>query len=508
MKKPFLGMQSKIMLFAVPFILVFVGLLSLVTLEREKGFALENATQQAIGIARSAGLLFTNARIYEEMGMMDSAGISDYLEFFMADRMQQEPRIRAFMVLNPQGQVVAHSDVALYGFVDTSPDTQQALQSRTMQSSRRKTAQGKEYLAIRVPLAIGSKFWGVCGIDFSLEKMHADIRALQQEIFVVGAFFLLISLPVVWLGGRHFVRPVRRLTQTINTITVRGDVYTPLPMLPVRDDEIGTLQTSFIWMIERLRAAEEQRQKDIEGIVQTAKLATVGQLASGVAHEINNPLGGVILCFNNLIEGGMDDTMRHQHEQVITQGLEKIRVIVKELLHFARPAPLEIGEAKLSALFDHCLALAEYPLTRQGVRVLREIEPDLPPVQLDAAKIGQVLVNLLLNAAQAFEAQAADGSVKAVLLRACREGDQLCLMVADTGKGISPSHAAHIFDPFFTTKAPDKGTGLGLAVSRNIVVQHSGTLSLATDTPQAEGILFKGAVFVLRIPFHKTAQPV
>ncbi|MDD2967861.1 MAG: ATP-binding protein [Desulfovibrionaceae bacterium] len=503
MKRPFLGMQGKIMLLAVPFIVIFVGLLSLVTLEREKGFALENAMQQAIGIARSAGLLFTNARIYEEMGMMDSAGISDYLEFFMADRMQQEPRIRAFMVINPQGQVLAHSDVALYGLVDSGQDTQQALHTKTMQAARRKTAQGQEYLAVRVPLAIGSKFWGVCGIDFSLEKMHADIRALQQEIIIVGAVFLFFSLPVIWLGGRHFVRPVRRLTQAINAITVRGDVHTPLPALPARDDEIGTLQTSFFWMITRLRAAEEQRQKDIEGIVQTAKLATVGQLASGVAHEINNPLGGVILCFNNLVEGGMDENMRRQHEQVITQGLEKIRVIVKELLHFARPAPLEIGEADVQTLFAHCLALAEYPLTRQGVRVLREIEPNLPAVRLDAAKMGQVLVNLLLNAAQAFETQGADAAGKAVLLRACRDGERLCLMVADTGKGISSDHAAHIFDPFFTTKAPDKGTGLGLAVSRNIVVQHGGTLTLELGAPQAEGIVFGGAVFAIRIPFSK-----
>ena len=144
--------------------------------------------------------------------------------------------------------------------------------------------------------------------------------------------FFFISLFTV--AGRHLVVPIRRLTNTMNTITIQGEVKRNIPELPKREDEIGALQNSFVWMLARLHEAEEERRRSVEGMLQAEKLAAVGQLASGLAHEINNPLGGITLCFHNLCDGyedgSMDAAMRAQHIDVINKSLEKIRLTVSD----------------------------------------------------------------------------------------------------------------------------------------------------------------------------------
>lgn len=499
-----LGMQAKFIIFAVPCIALFSGIISLITIHREEEFALSSTTQQGLSIARTSAVLFTNARIYEELGMIDTSGMSDYLEFFVADIMRIDPRIIHFMVLDKGGRVIAHNNLREYGKLYKDNETQMLLGATEAQVTHHAVPGEEPYLDIAVPLAIGSKHWGLCRIGFSLSQMYQSIDELRTEVLGIGAVLLLVSLVGVWYAGRHFVQPIHILTRTMNNITAQGDLATPVPALPRRDDEIGALQASFLWMIRRLREVERQRLRDMEGMHQTEKLATIGQLASGVAHEINNPLGGVILCFRNLIEGsnggGMDAPTRRQLEDVINQSLEKIRRTVSELLRFARPAPLAVGEASVDELFDRCLALTDYTLSRRGIRLTRSVMPDMPRVCIDTDKMGQVLLNLLLNAADSMQ------SGGQLLLDARIETGALVITVCDSGSGVPEECRERIFDPFFTTKAPGKGTGLGLAVSRNIVAQHGGTLTLETDATHhfsADGTALHGAAFVIRIPLSR-----
>lgn len=509
-----MGMQGKFIVFAVPCIAVFAFLVGFVTVQREESMLLRSATQQGLGIARISAVLFTNARIYEELDMADPSDMSDYLDYFISDVMRLDSRILYFMVLDPSGRVVAHSNLREYGRRNEEEETRAVLTADNPIIRRRDTHEMGEHLDIAVPLAIGSKHWGACRIGLSLSEMQSALERVRLEAMGIGALLLLTALALIWYAGRHFSRPLTALTRTMNEITARGDLSAPLAELPLREDEIGELQASFLWMVQRLRDAENERLRNIEGMHQAEKLATIGQLAAGLAHEINNPLGGVILCFRNLTSSDMDAQMRREHEKVIEDSLEKIRRILGELMHYARPAPLAVREARVGELFSRIQSLAEFTLQRRSVRIVSNVSSDVPHLFIDPDKMGQTLLNLVLNGADAMPG----GGV--LTLDARMEGNMVRITVSDTGPGVPVRYRSRIFDPFFTTKPPGSGTGLGLAVSASIVQQHGGTLGLECgeaanttacavelDTHQAPntwteqtGSQPRGASFVIRLP--------
>jgi len=517
-----LGMQGKFIVFAVPCIALFTLLIGFVTVQREESILLRGATQQGVGIARISAVLFTNARIYEELDMVDPSGMSDYLDYFISDIMRLDSRILFFMVLDQSGKVVAHNNLREYGRVNVDESSRAALAATEPIITRRETADLGPYLDIAAPLSIGSKRWGACRIGLSLREMQSSLASVRTEVVGISVFLLLTALALMWYAGRHFSRPLTELTQTMNEITERGNLSAPLAELPTREDEIGALQASFLWMVQRLRDAENEHLRSIEGMHQTEKLATIGQLAAGVAHEINNPLGGVILCFRNLVAGGMDLDTRREHERVIEDSLEKIRRIVGELMHYARPAPLAVRPTRVEELFSRTLALVDFTLQRRHVSIIVNVSPDVPNVVIDPDKMGQTLLNLVLNGADAMP----DGGT--IFLDAWLDSDSVCIRVRDTGAGVPKQHQSRIFDPFFTTKAPGSGTGLGLAVSASIVQQHGGTLQLECgagmdavgetggrhwhdrqQNVRAEGSSEegpRGAAFVIRLPAPKEAQ--
>ncbi len=498
-----LGMQAKLLATAIPILLFFTILMSFGIVKRENDLMYNDTVQQALGIAKSAALLYTNARIYEELRMVDSSGMSEYLEYFMDDMMRLDPRMRTFFILDAKGQVIAHNNLREYGKIYNDANTVNLLAVRKDFVEEIHTADNQYILRITVPLAIGSKFWGLCRVDFSLNEMYAYSSRLRNEVLMLATLFLLLSIGVVWIAGWHFVTPIRKLTHNMNTITLQGKVTQHLPILPTRDDEIGELHNSFVWMLNRLHNAEQDRLQNIEKMLQTEKMAAVGQLASGLAHEINNPLGGTILCFQNLCEGDMDEATRKQHIEVINGSLEKIRLTVSDFLRFARPAPLAIRETSIQKVFAHCQNLATFTLSRQSIDIHIDIMQDMPDVQLDLEKISQVLLNLILNAAYALEnSQKRDSNKNAVLLKSYVENKHVHIIVADTGEGIAKDVQEKIFNPFFSTKPEGKGTGLGLAVSSALIAQHGGTLKIINDTMTHDNIVYAGAVFEMILPLH------
>ncbi len=497
-----LGMQAKLLFTAIPILIVFTMIVSFGIIERENSIMYQNTVQQGMSIAKSAALLYTNARIYEELRMVDSAGMSEYLEYFMQDMMLLDPRMRGYFILNTDGRVLAHNQLREYGKIYDSDEIKKLLRDKKDFINEVYAEEGQHILHITVPLVIASKFWGLCRINFSLDEMYAYNSSLRDEILSLACVLLVISSIMVWLVGRHFVSPIRELTKNMKAITLQGSIAQSEPVLDEREDEIGKLQSSFAWMLTRLHEVEEERSRNIEGMLQADKLATVGQLASGIAHEINNPLGGIILCFQNLCEGEMDEKMRQQHVDVINASLEKIRCTVSEFLRFARPTPLSIRQSSVEEIFTHCLSLADFTLSRHGSTIYTELMPNMPMVQLDPDKIGQVLLNLVLNAAYAVNpTQDSNNKNSAVLLKAYTKQNELVIIVADTGPGVSKDIQEKIFNPFFSEKPEGKGTGLGLAVSIALIAQHGGTLKLITnEQPLHEGVLYSGAVFEIKIP--------
>ncbi len=488
---------------AIPTLLLFTIIVSLGIVERENNIIYHDTVQQGLSIAKSAALLYTNARIYEELRMVDSSGMTEYLEYFMADMMRLDPRMRSFFILDAQGQVLAHNNLREYGKIYSDAQITKLLSTQQEAIEEVYTDNEQYLLRITVPLAIGSKFWGLCRIDFSLNEMYAYNENLRNEVIFLALIFLLLSIAIVWFAGRHFVAPIKQLTDHMNTITLQGEVKQSLPSLAKRDDEIGELQDSFVWMLTRLHQVEDERLQNVERMLQAEKMAAVGQLASGIAHEINNPLGGIILCFKNLCEGDMSKEVQEQHVNVINDSLEKIRTTVSSFLRFARPAPLAIRPTSMQQVFNHCQNLASFTLSRHGISINIDLKSNMPDVQLDPDKIEQVLLNLILNASDSMkDSPKSDAYKPAILLRAYIENQNVCMIVADTGHGIPNEIQDKIFNPFFSTKPEGKGTGLGLAVSSALIAQHGGVLKIAETSQEFNDIPYSGAVFEIKIPLN------
>jgi nitrogen-specific signal transduction histidine kinase len=231
---------------------------------------------------------------------------------------------------------------------------------------------------------------------------------------------------------------------------------------------------------DKMKVEEQMRMAD--------KLAALGQLSAGIAHEINNPLGGVRLCFNNLMTTEMDVQTKQMHIEVINSGLVKIQDIVRQLLDFSKKSALSVSPVSVNTLIENVMKLTEYFITKKDIRVVRDLAPDLPQIAVDQNKMEQVFLNIILNAIQAMD----NGRPKELTIRTYAEDGHCVTSFSDSGSGISEAVMPHIFEPFFTTKPVGEGTGLGLSVSKSIVEQHSGRIVVETSR--------QGTTFTVRLP--------
>lgn len=330
---------------------------------------------------------------------------------------------------------------------------------------------------------------GVNSVSAPLDIAFEQIKGLAIKAFIIGFSSLFILFIAVHLTFRHIVtKPINNLSKIFKGIASGEE---PLGRLiqSGRRDEIGDLTDSFNTLATHLLEAQEKLKKAAEierHMMETEKYSVIGQLSAGVAHEINNPLGGMKLCFNNLLNTEMDEDTKKEHIDVINSGFNRIQNIVKQLLDFSKNTPLSLTKSSINKIIENTLIISEYTISRKGVSIIRDLEPNIPEIYVDRNKLEQVFLNLLLNAAQAIDEK---GSIT---IKSWND-DKFCyISVTDTGKGIPSTISNKIFDPFFTTKPMGQGTGLGLTVSKAIVEQHNGEIFFTT----AEN----GTTFIVRLP--------
>lgn len=229
-----------------------------------------------------------------------------------------------------------------------------------------------------------------------------------------------------------------------------------------------------------------------EQLLQQEKLAAIGQLVSGVAHELNNPLAGVMAYTELLITSSLaaEEPETRQALETIRHEAMRASKIVSHLLTFARRQPSERVEVDLNGIVNDTLALRRYAIRTAQIELDVELDPALPRTWADPFQLQQVLLNLLTNAEQALSDWA---GVRRIAVRTRREGDRLVIAVSDSGPGVPPEQRDRIFNPFFTTKPVGQGTGLGLSISDGIVREHGGRIRVESQGGE-------GATFVVEVP--------
>jgi signal transduction histidine kinase len=236
--------------------------------------------------------------------------------------------------------------------------------------------------------------------------------------------------------------------------------------------------------LELQKSHQELEQAQYQ-LIRTEKLAALGQLAAGVAHEINNPLGTITIYAHILLKSMEADDPRREDMALIISEANRTKGIVQGLLSFARETKLKPGETDVNELLEDTLGLLVNQSLFQNIKIKKGFTRDLPTIFADATQLKQVFLNIILNAAQAMEGKG-DLAIATSL-----DKNHIRIRIRDTGPGIPPEQVGKLFDPFFTTK--EKGTGLGLAISYGIIEKHSGKINVQTE-------LGKGSTFTISLP--------
>lgn len=299
--------------------------------------------------------------------------------------------------------------------------------------------------------------------------------------------FLMIRLPIQG-SGRDRIEFVGTLDY-VNTYIGRYIlvIYTAFTIvLGVGVMLIGIIVADTDRQLRRRYAELQEAQQQLAN---SAKLASIGELAGGMAHEINNPITSILALASHMASsGGSERSPRtRKNLQLITQQAERIAELVRGLLTFSRQTQMHTRDVDLRKLLNTSLDLVGYRMRETGISVRREIDPRLPHIRGDASRLTEVMVNLLANAIDAMP----NGGVLAIRAAEANAGE-VRVEVADTGEGIPPERLPRIFDPFFTTKEPGRGTGLGLSITHGIVKDHGGEIWAQSEPG-------KGTTFVISL---------
>ena len=323
-----------------------------------------------------------------------------------------------------------------------------------------------------------------------LEEKYNDIR--QETILTFAAITIagaLVSLIVSYFIAQRILVPIFKLVNASKAVA-DGDLDAKVEINT--NDELEYLADSFNAMAQALKKRDEQfKEFATQRIMASERLALIGQLSANVAHELNNPLTGIV-TFSHLIleDTECDDPQRASIEKIVGQAT-RCRDIIRGLLDFSRQRKPNKTLSNINTVMNQCLSFVENQALFLNIEIIKDFQEDLPMIVIDPSQIERVIMNMIINAAEAM-----DGNGKLTLAtRHCPTPHCIELQFSDTGQGISEGNIEKIFDPFFTTKDVGHGTGLGLAISYGVVKAHKGIISV-------ESKVGKGTTFFVKLPIN------
>lgn len=344
------------------------------------------------------------------------------------------------------------------------------------------------YLSAYSPITdINSKTIGILYVGILEEKYTSILRNTAFYYLIIIIVTLVIALMISVYLVNSVIQPAQKLVEASKEI-IHGN-YKKITI--DSQDEMGYLSKVFNNMVDAILERDRQlKERTEKQIVKSAKLASLGRLASGIAHEINNPLTG-ILTYSSLLLEDLKGTDYQEDIQTIVNESLRCRKIVKGILDFARETKLEKEMGNINDVIRDSLSMLEKLANFQNVRIKTQLGDDVPPISLDMTQMRSVINNLALNAADAMP----QGGKLTITTGFDREINRVKIEVSDTGVGISEENLSRVYDPFFTTKEIGKGTGLGLAVTYGIVNRHNGAIDIKSK-------LGEGTTFIITLPLN------
>lgn len=498
-------------------LLVFMGVLDTINHKNFRkvmiDYAVDNAEEVADIISQSA---------FDAMMKNDKDGL-----YHMIGRISESENIEHIRLIDQNGKVVfsnaagevgsvigKHADECIMCHSSVSPGVSSSAtnRSRIVITKSGKEALGFTKAIYNQPACITASchfhgkndtVLGLLDISISLETLRQKSHEYRLEfVLLTCVLLLLIGILVTILIHTLVDIPVQNLVRH-STLVASGDLESRVPV--TSSDELGDLSEAVNRMTESLGRADkelkgwadsleqkvEERSREImrmeEQLRRSEKLASLGTLSAGVAHEINNPLTGILL-YASILKGDkrLDPELLPDIKRVITET-ERCAGIVKDLLEFSRESSPEKEAVALDAILDAVITFFHKQPDFSAITISKKYENDLPNVSVDPNQIRQVLINLVINAGHSMP----DGGTLRISTYLSADGEYVCAEIADSGCGIAEENLKRIFDPFFTTKS--EGTGLGLSISFGIIESNGGKIEVQSRVGE-------GTIFTVKLP--------
>ncbi len=357
---------------------------------------------------------------------------------------------------------------------------------------------------------IDNKIIGILYVGM-LEKPYIDTTERVMLTFTIMASLCIVLLLVIlYFSTTRIINPLQKMVVATQKIA-KGDLSHEVKVNS--KDEIGNLADSFNQMTADLKAANEKLiewgrtlEKKVEErtreltemqahLFESEKLASLGKLAAGIAHEINNPLGSILIYSHLLLEDTDKNSPHYENLEKVVKETSRCKDIVKGLLEFARPKEPEKSLADINEIVEKSLSIMERQALFQNITIKKLYASDLPKIVADSAQLQQVFVNIVLNAAEAMDGN----GVLTLSTSLNRDETYIDVKFSDTGHGIKEEDKKRLFEPFFSTKEIGKGTGLGLAISYSIIQKHQGSIEVKSETE-------KGSTFTVKLPIMRQSE--
>ncbi|MGK9476362.1 ATP-binding protein [Melioribacter sp. OK-6-Me] len=364
-------------------------------------------------------------------------------------------------------------------------------------------------LDVIVPILDGKV--GTVRVGLKESSIIADVQKTVNIFWLMVAVFLTVGIIGAFVFARFITNPIKTIQNTADNIDFNLIGQTEMPQIRIRkklfnkfkmlfraEDEIDILAEKFNQMILRLDKAYRDLQNAQSTIIQSEKLATVGTLTAGLAHEINNPVAGLQNCIRRIKNDPSNIEQNIKYIKMMENAVDKIERVVGNLLNFTRRQSGEFVSLTINEIVENSLLLVSHRLEKLRISVTKNFPADLPGIVGNKIQLEQVILNLLINAIDSIEEKSSTNShcEKRLLFNAKADGDFLRLQIQDTGNGIPKKIIDKIFDPFFTTKSPGKGTGLGLSVVYSIIETHKGKIYFESEEE-------KGTVVNVFLPIYR-----
>lgn len=323
-------------------------------------------------------------------------------------------------------------------------------------------------------------------VQIPKSSAYLTTRSLLNNLIYSSLIMLAVAALLSFIWSKKITRPVELLSKASKVV---GQGKFDIQVEPSSRDEIGELAESFNQMTNELKSREEALTVTQNKLVQSEKMAAFGQLGAGIAHEVKNPLAGILGYAQISLRKVDQENPLHKNLQIIEKETKRCRTIIDNLLKFARQEKVALDPVDPNMVVEDAAAIVEHQLAMHQVKLEKDLASDLPRVKGNANQLQQVLMNLFINAQQSMEGKPGSVTVSTRLL----DSGRIEMRISDTGPGMPEEVRARIFEPFFTTKPSGKGTGLGLSVSYGIVKDHKGEFSVESEHGE-------GTTFVITIP--------